>query len=297
MSLPSPTFETFNKLEELFKKFIWQEKGPKFRKEIMETQTSLGGMKMTNLRIFDASLKLSWLKRLNNQIKGWAEFPIQYKILDTLKYGDHFPQKIIDTINNKFWKDMVRCIINLNKSLKFTKMIQIQKMPLWYNSALNIDYRKNWENKGYHILNDVLDNNGNLFTMEKMNENRINMNFLDYHKFYLSVKKLRNEYEIYTKISGPYLPRIMFEIGINGKGCSKTYNTLMIYNGNIIKEVKEKWEKVLNENIEYRIIENAFKIIPKQKESAYQKYMQFKLLHSRTAVNKKNMHYESNRLK
>ena len=74
---------------------------------------------------------------------------------------------------------------------------------------------------------------------------------------------------------------------MNGKGCSRTYNNLMTYNGNVIKEVKEKWEHVLNENIEYRIIENAFKDIPKLKESAYQKYMQFKLLHSRTAINKK----------
>ena len=39
--------------------------------------------------------------------------------------------------------------------------------------------------------------------------------------------------------------------------------------------------------ISYKIIEQAFKDIPKLKEGAYQKYIQFKLLHSRTAVNKK----------
>ena len=54
----------------------------------------------------------------------------------------------------------------------------------------------------------------------------------------------------------------------------------MELNGNIIKEVKEKWEKVLNEEIGYKIIENAFfKILPKLKASAYHKYLQFKLLH------------------
>ena len=59
----------------------------------METQAGLGGMKMTNLRVFDTSLKLSWFKRLMNQTKGWAEFPTQYRIMDTLKYGDLFPKK------------------------------------------------------------------------------------------------------------------------------------------------------------------------------------------------------------
>ena len=153
----------------------------------METQPGLGGMKMTNLRVFDTSLKLSWFKRLMNQTEGWAEFPTQYRIMDILKYGDLFPPKNIDTIKNKFWKNMVQCIINLNESLTFTKMIQIQNMPLWHNSTLNIDYRKVWENKGYHILNDVLDNKGNLFTMEKMAENKIDINFFDYHKLYLSL--------------------------------------------------------------------------------------------------------------
>ena len=57
-------------------------------------------------------------------------------------------------------------------------MIQIQNMPLWHNSVLNIDYRKVWENKGYHILNDVLDNKGNLFTMEKMIENKIDIDYI-----------------------------------------------------------------------------------------------------------------------
>ena len=59
----------------------------------------------------------------------------------------------------------------------------------------------------------------------------------------------------------------------------------MTHNGNILKGVKEKWEKILNEEINYEIIETAFKEIPKLKENAYQKYLQFKLLHTRTATN------------
>ena len=39
--------------------------------------------------------------------------------------------------------------------------------------------------------------------------------------------------------------------------------------------------------IDYNVIENAFKEIPKMNENAYQKYLQFKLLHLRTATNEK----------
>ena len=80
--------------------FIWGNKTPKFRREIMETLPCLGGFKLTNLRVFDTALKLTWLKRLLTQSYGWAEFPIKFRILDILKYGDNFPTKIITSIHN-----------------------------------------------------------------------------------------------------------------------------------------------------------------------------------------------------
>ena len=118
LSLPSPQSETFLKLENMFKSFIWGSKNAKFRSEILETIPTLGGLKLTNLKGFNASLKLSWFKRLLYQSEGWAEFPIKLRVLDILKYGDNFPKKIMGDIHNKFWKDVVRSVINLNENLK-----------------------------------------------------------------------------------------------------------------------------------------------------------------------------------
>ena len=90
--------------------------------------------------------------------------------------------------------------------------------------------------------------------------------------------------EYQDKEMGPFLPRILVETGLNIKGCSNIYNRLMTYNGNTLG-VKEKWEEILNEEMNYRTIETAFKEIQKLKENAYQKYLQFKILHTRTATN------------
>ena len=54
-----------------------------------------------------------------NQSLGWAEFPLHYGIRDILRLGDIFPKKIVNNIQNKFWKDMVHGIIKLNEVLKF----------------------------------------------------------------------------------------------------------------------------------------------------------------------------------
>ena len=160
-------------------------------------------------------------------------------------------------------------------------------MPLWYNSQLNLEYRRDWEQKGYLILNDILDDNGEIYTRNKMLDRNLNIHFLDYIKIKHAVKKLVKVNDDYVSIPGPTLPKILFEIGLNNKGCRRTYNKLMTYNGNIIQEVKEKWERTLNEEIDYTTIEKAFKTLPKINDSAYQKYLQFKLLHSRTAINEK----------
>ena len=127
-------------------------------------------------------------------------------------------------------------------------------MPLWHNSKLNLEYRKDWEQKGYHILNDLLTDDGKLLMKEEMKEKNLKIHFLDYIKMDKSVKKVFEGNNEYKKISGPHLPKILSEIGLLNKGCSRIYNILMTYNGNVIKDVKEKWERTLNEEVGYTII-------------------------------------------
>ena len=57
------------------------------------------------------------------------------------------PKNILGEIRNKFWSDVVKSIISMNKTFKFNKLIQIQHMPLWHNSQINVEYRKEWGKK------------------------------------------------------------------------------------------------------------------------------------------------------
>ena len=285
-SLPSPSAEMLSTLEQLFRNFIWNKKKPKFRKEIMETLPNLGGLKMTDLKSFDQALKISWIKRLMNQEKGWAEFPMKHGLNEILRYGDQYPKQILGTITNKFWRDVVLSIIKFNDCTNWKKNF-IPYMPLWHNTLINIEYRKDWECKGYHIVDDIISNNGIIYTENELKDRGLKINFLDYAKLKYSIKHLEIKTDLYNKRTGPRLPGILFYIGLTSKGCNKIYNRLMKYDGNIIKEVKDKWEERLNVDIRYETVEQAFMELPKCKESVYQKYLQFKLLHHRTAINEK----------
>ena len=285
LSLPSPKNESMKTLENVFRNFIWEQKPPKFRKEILENPYNMGGLKMTNLISFDHSLKISWLKRLKNQDDGWEQFPRHFDIHKIVIFGDKFPQLIIGNIQNQFWKDVVIACATLQQMIKKENTTAFN-IPLWFNSDINLTFKKCWFQKGYSKLGDILDKDGNIFTIKDMTEKGLFLNFLDYEKLRFDVSKItliNNNNNMY----GPYLPHILFKIGYNGKGCAKTYNCLMNCNYNIITEVRNNWEQVLEEEIPHYIIEKSFKNLQKMKEGSFTKYLQFKMLHRRIVTNKK----------
>ena len=183
--LPSPKNETFNELENVFKIFIWNEKSPKFRREILENLPDLGGMKITNLRAFDTALKISWMKRLLNQSEGWAEFPIRLKIHKVPMYGDLYAKSLLATIKNKFWWDMVNGLVKLEERLKVKNITQVHLMPLWYNlQQIKLRLQKKLGKKGYLIVSYILNENGEMFSKEELPvyERDLKISFLDYFR-------------------------------------------------------------------------------------------------------------------
>ena len=253
----------------------------------METLPNLGGLKLTNLQKFDSALKISWLKRLSIHTEGWAIYPIHYGFGKILRYGDEYQEKLIAKTQNWFWKDTARSINELYKTLKYTSLSQIQNTPLWYNSKFKFEYRQKWDEKGYILLSDILTEEGSLLTEVGIRDKGLKINFLDYHKLVKEFKNLTRGIIKGIKTTGPHIPRLMFEVGLSNKGCNRTYNKLMMYNSNIIIEVKNKWERVLNEEIPYNVVEKGFIAIPRMVEGPYHKYFQFRLLHSRIMTNKK----------
>ena len=109
----------------MFKKFLWNNKIPKFRKDIIANLTNLGGLKMVHLKTFDLSLKISWIKRISLQRDGWAEFPKQMGIHKIIVYGDQYAKMILNKIPNKFWKNLVEGIIQFMGNFKIKNTISM----------------------------------------------------------------------------------------------------------------------------------------------------------------------------
>ena len=84
-------------------------------------------------------------------------------------FKDKFPNTLIKKIDNPFLSDVAQaCEILLVKVNEENNMPY--NIPLWFNSSLNIGFKRDWFNKGYTKLSDILDTDGNIFSNTEMRE-------------------------------------------------------------------------------------------------------------------------------
>ena len=86
LSLPSPKRSLFEEINSIFKKFLWNNKPPKFRKEIIEAEIIDSGLKLHNLEKFDLALKLGWAKSYLEATRSGQSSPTfgEYMMLSPL---------------------------------------------------------------------------------------------------------------------------------------------------------------------------------------------------------------------
>ena len=165
LSLPSQNEALFVKIDTLFDKFLWNGKPPKFRKQILEKLVSEGGLNYPNIRHIDATMKISWFKRLYTTCEGWASIPYFYKMDLKYTYGDVYQEKLIQTVENTFWNDTIRSLLMLTKQNVFHGDISLLSTPLWFNTRV-IPWRiPAWVKKGVTTIGDILHENGEVFSI------------------------------------------------------------------------------------------------------------------------------------
>ena len=110
LSLPSPSTEIIKELEQLFADFLWSGKPPKFRREILEAEIKLGGLKLHNLTNFDSALELGWLKRFQKSSSKWTTFPKELELEGVFCYGPDYIDRIEGLNSNPFWQDLLTAL-------------------------------------------------------------------------------------------------------------------------------------------------------------------------------------------
>ena len=118
LSLPKPSEKAFIDIQSLIDSFLWNNKPPKFRREILEAELAEGGMKLHNLKIISMALKAGWIKRYLSSIAKWTSLPDYYEFGEICTYGENYIDRIYEITYNPFWKDVLDAIKHLWKTIE-----------------------------------------------------------------------------------------------------------------------------------------------------------------------------------
>ena len=153
--------------------FIWQNKPEKVKRELLLQDYKNGGIKMPDIQNVITSLKSSWIKRryLNNNKWGILfQSTTGVSTRDLTIYGDYSIASKIDSIQNKFWKDVLLSWVTIQHNQMLLTTEDIIGQNIWYNSKIPKDRKpflySNYMKQGIIFIYDLLDNEGNILTFE-----------------------------------------------------------------------------------------------------------------------------------
>ena len=242
LSLPKPSEKAFIDIQSLIDSFLWNNKPPKFRREILEAELAEGVMKLHNLKIFSMALKAGWIKRYLSSIAKWTSLPDYYEFGEICTYSENYIDRIYEITYNPFWRDVLDAIRHLWKTNRMIIPENRVLTPLWLNLDLQIPTKRSWKEKGILIVSDVLDrNNCTLKLLEFETMYNLKINFLEYGSFcakitnYLNWKYIAEGSRVQSCYS--YLNVLLSK---DRKRVSFTYKQLIGKHGGIIVNACEK---------------------------------------------------------
>ena len=174
LALPNPPGSLVKSLEKMLFEFLWNKGPDRISRMQIVKNIEAGGLRMTNVKAFITSLKVTWLRRIitNSNNNNWSTLSnINFNNLCSL--GDKYFRSLNKDLNNPFWTDVLESLYKYYSSFKIQDLDDILSSPIWCNSHLsNTDnfLYKHWFNKGIRTVNDLIDSNGNIYTFEGFKE-------------------------------------------------------------------------------------------------------------------------------
>ncbi|MCG7879937.1 MAG: reverse transcriptase family protein [Candidatus Thiodiazotropha endolucinida] len=253
-ALPTPPNKVIKEIQSLFYKYLWNNGPDKIKREVIEQNYENGGLKMVNVDKFMRSMKLTWMRRILTKSNKYLEtvanmFP---DITTCFRYGGaYINERRLNTINNRFWRDVLYCYKSIIEIVKPTNNTEILSTPLWFNTNIKVGgatvYYREWERKGVSFINDILDQNCQPLAFETFcRKFSLQTNFLQYEGFIRSVRTFisNNATEIESLINGPIRSIYCSLIVIDKKGCRRMYNACVANNAK--PSCLSKWQKELD---------------------------------------------------
>ena len=288
-SLPSPSENIFKELEKMFYGFLWNN-GPDKIKRLVSTQSKFyGGIDMLNIRLFDKSLKISWIGKLFRRNSKWGSVIKQMcpHIANMRENGPEYIDCLMKTKHNKFWTDTLASYKFFTQKYTITNWQAYISQSFLFNQNIKIDNRP--------IRYDIFSKNG-IFLIHHLKSGK---NFMHFQEFTQAYPNSNINFMIFNSVISA-LRRYESKLSINydNVGCLENQTTIQFLIN--IKKGSSKIHRVLKENTnipsgvrkwqgEHDIMNrwtDAFTLLIKTTPDTKLIWLQFRILHHCLTTNR-----------
>jgi hypothetical protein len=140
--LPNPEQNYLKDIDSLIFNFLWDNKPPKIKREVILQKTNQGGLNITDIYTYSKSVKFQWVKKLLDSSfeSSWKDIiKLRYHIFNqNYIFNCDLNTSDIDNITMKdiFWTDLLKFFFELK--LKEKIPLNVDSI-IWYNSSLKIE--------------------------------------------------------------------------------------------------------------------------------------------------------------
>ena len=171
IGLPNPSEDFIKTLQNMCFNFLWSNGPDKIKRAVAMQGYENGFLRMINVSQFINALKISWIRRSIIENKDCfiihnTMYPFHDKCL---MYGSDFIKVNMERISNPFWYDTYKALYNLAFTYNLSYWKNFLCSPLWYNHNIKVGRKscfiRNWFQAGVVSINDIMDRNGNFYTL------------------------------------------------------------------------------------------------------------------------------------
>ena len=281
----------------MFYNFLWNN-GPDKIKRSVCTQSKLnGGLNMLDIRLFDKSLKTSWVGKLFRKHSSWVEVikEICPNVKNIRENGPEYTNILIRQIDNPFWTDTLTYYKEFTQKYSINKWQSYISQSFLFNKNVRIDnkiitydiFNRNGIFLIFHLKSGQHFMNFQQFTQAYPNAN---INFMLFNSVVSAIKgyesKLKFDYEHIENLNSQNQTTIQFLINIK-KGSSKIYKILNEHI-NVPTGVR-KWQ---NEHEVMNRWNEAFHLLINTTTDTKLLWLQFRILHHCLTTNRSVAKYK-----
>ena len=286
MSLPTPGDNILKEINTLFFNYIWNSKVDRVARKCITKDYSDGGLKMINLQFFCKSLKITWIRRLENSNSAWAillKSSLPYWFSSYHLLGNEFLYRLQEHLNI-FWRQVFSDLCDFRQICRENILLT----PIWCNKQIVIGNKdifiERWFKKGMTFIDDFLDEDNHILSLENLNlKFNIAMPFVTYLSIVRQIRLIIGR-ENLDRLCRPIIPQYLNIIMADLKGCRNIYKCFNACPNDKFKH-ECKWENVLNLNVDRKWWQKHYNIPFTVTNDTKLQWLQFRIIHRIIATN------------